>query len=53
MYFKQELVSPSGEISPLIAETYCLHGDAKNALQIVQFISSKLESLNISLDKNG
>ncbi len=53
MYVDQEVVSSNGEVIPMSAETFCLHGDANNARDIAEFIGTKLDSSNISLDRNG
>lgn len=53
MYFNQKVTSVNGKEIQMFAETFCIHGDTDNATEIAQFAHSKLESLNIHLDKNG
>ncbi|MFK7783590.1 MAG: LamB/YcsF family protein [Crocinitomicaceae bacterium] len=53
MIFAQRFIAANNKSIPMNAETYCLHGDTRNALEIAQFIHSKLVSFNFVLDKNG
>lgn len=36
MFFNNEVLTISGEKKPIIAETFCVHSDTKNAVQIVE-----------------
>lgn len=53
IYFNHEVISSGGKTIPINADTFCLHGDTTNSLEIAQLIDRKLKSLNISLNKNG
>lgn len=52
LYFDQEITLPSNQTIPVIAETFCLHGDAENSLEIAQFISEELTKHELILAKN-
>ncbi|AWW00488.1 5-oxoprolinase subunit PxpA [Arcticibacterium luteifluviistationis] len=39
---RSELVSYSGEIIEISGDSFCIHGDAENALEIAQFIKGEL-----------
>lgn len=41
----------SGDLIPLKADTYCIHGDTQNALQILMYLSNKLPNHNIFITK--
>lgn len=54
IYFYHELTVPSnGQLIPISAETYCIHGDTQNAAKIARFIFSKLKEHQIILGKNA
>ncbi|MDG1333621.1 MAG: 5-oxoprolinase subunit PxpA [Crocinitomicaceae bacterium] len=53
LYLTDSVTALNDKVIQLAAETYCIHGDAKNALEIARFIYLKLEAFNIALDKNG
>ena len=52
MYFDQEVISVLGARIPVIAETFCIHGDGENALEIAQFIHARLKEHGITLWKD-
>lgn len=46
----QNVLSIQGEIVPLKATTFCVHGDTKNALQILKYLRQELPRHNILFD---
>lgn len=52
MYFHKRICTYNGEMIPITAETYCIHGDSSSALSTLQFIHSKLLENGINLSKN-
>ncbi|MCJ8290036.1 MAG: 5-oxoprolinase subunit PxpA [Crocinitomicaceae bacterium] len=53
LFFDREVTSVIGTKIPMDAETYCLHGDGENALEIAQFINGKLKEHGINLRKDA
>lgn len=41
----------SGKTIPIHASTYCVHGDHKHSVAILQYLHQQLETINIGLDK--
>jgi len=42
--FKQQVTSITGVISPIEAQTYCIHGDMENAISILHYIHKQLNN---------
>lgn len=51
MVREQTVRSATGEDVSIRADTYCIHGDTPNALQILMYLSSELPKYNIYLKK--
>lgn len=51
MIREQSVVTMNGEIVKIKADTYCLHGDTPNALQILMYLSKELPKQNIQIKK--
>lgn len=41
----------SGKIVPIVADTFCIHGDTATALQILSYLSDKLPKHHIQIEK--
>jgi len=50
MINSQTVTATNGEIVPLKAETVCIHGDGKNALEFAEIINRKLTEAGISIE---
>jgi UPF0271 protein len=50
MYQHQEVVTISGEKKPIIADTFCVHGDQQNALSILGYLSENLKKQGIAIE---
>jgi len=46
-----KVVTVDGKESDIVAETYCLHGDTPNALQIIMYLSQELPKQQIYIQK--
>jgi len=51
MIREQSVITMNGEIVKIKADTYCLHGDTPNALQILMYLSKELPKQNIQIKK--
>ncbi|MEN8788661.1 MAG: 5-oxoprolinase subunit PxpA [Flavobacteriaceae bacterium] len=51
MVHRAEVRTIDGEIVPIQANTYCIHGDTSSALQILTYLAKELPSRRISIDK--
>jgi UPF0271 protein len=47
----QQVRTGSGVLQTIVADTYCIHGDTPNALQILMYLSQKLPKKHIYLQK--
>lgn len=47
MLFQQKVKVVSGDLIPIQASTFCVHGDSANALDILTYLSEELPKLNI------
>ncbi|WP_324027749.1 5-oxoprolinase subunit PxpA [Maribacter sp. BPC-D8] len=47
MYNENEVKTVSGDNIPIIANTYCIHGDTPSALQILAYLSNELPHHNL------
>ncbi|WP_282118053.1 5-oxoprolinase subunit PxpA [Maribacter aquivivus] len=47
MYKENEVKTVSGDKIPIIANTYCIHGDTPSALQILAYLSNELPHHNL------
>jgi len=43
MVYSQEVRTISNKIKPIIAETFCVHGDTSNAMQILEYIHQQFD----------
>lgn len=50
MINSQTVPATNGEIVPIKAETVCIHGDGKNALEFAEIINRKLTEAGISIE---
>ena len=50
MYQHQEVITISGEKKPIIADTFCVHGDQQNALSILGYLSENLKKQGIAIE---
>jgi len=50
---KQEVITETGNVLPMKAETLCFHGDNKNAIQLIKHIQSCLVAADISIKNVG
>ena len=50
MYQHQEVIAISGEKKPIIAETFCVHGDQEKALSILIYLSEHLKKQGIAIE---
>ena len=50
MYQHQEVIAISGEKKPIIADTFCVHGDQQNALSILGYLSENLKKQGIAIE---
>ncbi len=51
MLHNKEVVSLSGRAIPIVANTFCVHGDTPNSVKILDYINEQLESLHIYLER--
>ncbi len=51
MVYKKEVVTPNGQRVPIKADTYCVHGDTVNALQILTYLAQELPNHQIQIKK--
>lgn len=49
LYLDQEIVMESGAKIPYRADTFCVHSDTPNALEILQYIQQRLATENIKI----
>lgn len=49
MIWDQSVISISGKLIPIVAETICLHGDSKNAVQLAKKINQTLQQNGITI----
>lgn len=49
MYKENEVKTVSGDKIPIIANTYCIHGDTPSALQILTYITKHLSEHNLQV----
>lgn len=49
MIYNQSVVAISGKKIPIVATTFCIHGDYINSVIIIRFIAEKIKELSISL----
>ncbi|WP_423999263.1 5-oxoprolinase subunit PxpA [Maribacter sp. IgM3_T14_3] len=49
MYNEKEVKTVSGDKLPIIANTYCIHGDTPSALQILAYITKHLSEHNLQV----
>lgn len=49
MVLNQEVVTRNGQVVPIQASTFCIHGDNPEAIAMLRFIQSKLTDHNIRL----
>ena len=50
MYQHQEVIAISGEKKPIIADTFCVHGDQEKALSILIYLSEHLKKQGIAIE---
>lgn len=50
MYQHQEVIAISGEKKPIIADTFCVHGDQEKALSILIYLSEHLKKQGIEIE---
>ena len=50
MYQHQEVIAISGEKKPIIADTFCVHGDQEKALSILIYLSDHLKKQGIAIE---
>ncbi|MDT0644333.1 5-oxoprolinase subunit PxpA [Zunongwangia sp. F363] len=51
MYSEGKIQMESGEELPIKADTFCVHSDTENAVEILQFLQQKLRDKNVKLAK--
>jgi UPF0271 protein len=51
MVNENKVVTINGKESHIEADTYCLHGDTPNALQIIMYLSQELPKQQIYIQK--
>jgi len=51
MYVTHNVKTIKGNVLPIKANTFCIHGDNKEAIAISKYLSDKLSSKNITIDK--
>ena len=51
MVINKEVITLSGDKVPVVADTYCIHGDTTTALQILMYLSDELPKQQIFLKK--
>lgn len=51
MVQNQQVRTVSGVLKTIVADTYCIHGDTPNALQILMYLSEELPKKHIYLQK--
>jgi UPF0271 protein len=51
MIIKSEVKTVHGNLRPMLAHTYCIHGDTANAYEILAYLSVELPKHNIHLNK--
>jgi len=49
MLQEQKVSTVSGKEIPVKADTFCIHGDHKNAVEILQYLQKKLKEMNIEI----
>ncbi|MDO6491052.1 MULTISPECIES: 5-oxoprolinase subunit PxpA [unclassified Cellulophaga] len=49
MYTNKTVITAQGSIKKIMADTFCLHGDNPNAVEIMKQLKYKLKSLNIDV----
>ncbi|MDG1321978.1 MAG: 5-oxoprolinase subunit PxpA [Polaribacter sp.] len=50
MYQHQEVITISGDKKPIIADTFCVHGDQENALSILVYLSENFKKQGITIE---
>ena len=50
MYQHQEVITLSGDKKPIIADTFCVHGDQENALSILVYLSENFKKQGIAIE---
>ena len=50
MYQHQEVITISGDKKPIIADTFCVHGDQENALSILVYLSENFKKQGIAIE---
>ena len=50
MYQHHEVIAISGEKKPIIADTFCVHGDQEKALSILIYLSEHLKKQGIAIE---
>jgi len=51
MFLRQEIVCENGEIVSCKANTFCLHSDTPNSVEILQYLFSEFQKINIQIAK--
>lgn len=51
MLNKKKVQTLNGKKVPIVADTYCIHGDTSSALQILHYLSTELKKYNIHIKK--
>lgn len=51
MFLKQEIVCENQEKLSCKAKTFCLHSDTPNSVEILQYLSSEFQKLNVQISK--
>jgi UPF0271 protein len=49
MIQNNEVICLSGKAIPIVANTFCIHGDSPNSVNILNYINERLKSVNILL----
>ncbi len=49
MVFNQKITTVNRVEAPIIADTICVHGDTKNAIEILEYLHQKLEASNVKI----
>ena len=53
MIQKEEVISTSGKIIPIKADTICIHGDGTHAVDFVKLLNKLILDSNIRISSNS
>jgi len=48
---QQQLITVSGDIIPITATTFCIHGDHPNSVEVLEHIHAQMKATNFELEK--